>query len=117
MSTNTNIIARVNEAVESTLEQCAVGEGAEYAASIQMLPGNQPGQFIPAIFVVITMPGVVLGEKAQALSTILNLGVTHDDLVDMTRGMVEGIRKSRSDYLSAQDSPSSAQNGSGLIVP
>jgi hypothetical protein len=87
-----------------------------------MLPGNQPGQFMPVLIAVITMPGVVLGERSQGLSTILDLGVTDEAISDMTRGMVEGIRKSRTEYLSAQaDGPATnglpPSNGSGLILP
>jgi hypothetical protein len=121
-STNQNIIERIEMEIERTLETCAPGEDADYAVSVQMLPGNQPGQFMPALIAVITMPGVVLGERSQGLSTILDLGVTDEAISDMTRGMVEGIRKSRTEYLSAQtDGPATngppSSNGSGLILP
>lgn len=120
-SKNPNLITRISDVMESTLAVCAPGEDADFGVSIMMLPGNTPGQFMPAIIAVVTMPGVVLGERSQGLSTILDLGVADDAIAEMTRGMVEGIRKSRSEYLSAQaeQQANPALNGSasGLILP
>lgn len=111
---NSDLLGRVSNIVQEGLDRYAAGEQTEYAVSFAVFPGAEPGNLIGVILVAITMPGVVLGERSQAISTIVDLGVPNDKLDEMVRGMVEGLKKERSEFLA---DPKKTEGLSGLITP
>jgi len=110
-----NFITRLEKVIEQSLEKYSQGEPAEYAISLTVLPGNQVGQFVPALITVITLPGVVVGEKAQSVSINFNLGLPDEQIDKLVQESIEGLRDERSKALSEfNSSPDLTLPTSGL---
>jgi hypothetical protein len=95
-----NLLDKVSKTVEASLIKYSQGEDAEYAISLTVLPGNQVGQFVPALITVITLPGIVIGEKAQSVSINFNLALPEEQIDKLVSESVEGLRAERSKALS-----------------
>lgn len=94
-----NIIDRISKVIENSIPKYNQGETAEYAISMTVLPGNQPGQFLPALVTVLTLPGVVIGERAQSVSINFNLAIEDDQIDQLVNESLESLRVERSKAL------------------
>ena len=95
-----NMLDRISKVIEASLEKHSHGEISEYGISMTVLPGNQPGQFVPALITVITLPGIVIGERAQSVSINFNLGIEDAQIDQLVSESLEGLRTERSKALS-----------------
>ncbi len=96
-----NLIRRAEEMVkEATLRSARDGEDVRYAVSLTVVPGAEPGTFVPVMILVVTMASVVLGERIYVNHLTDNLDLVSEDVDAFVNQAMEVMRAQRAEMLS-----------------
>lgn len=108
-----DLVASANGLIGSAAHRQSrlTGEDLRYAVSMTVLPGQQPNTFVPMLVIVVTAPGMTIGERAMfnALSADIHLSeeMANEIVSQAVSSIIEQRRRSTADFLGAR------QNGNG----
>ncbi len=97
-----NLILRTEWMVEGASRRAARdGEDVRLAISLTVVPGEEPGTFVPVMIIVLTMAAAVIGERIFSNLLSYDLDLTQDTVEKSVQAMIETMRAQRSELLSA----------------
>lgn len=94
-----DLVDRIRSQVAQACHRLGQGEGVAYGVSMTVVPGNQPGAFVPVIVLTLTMPGAVLTERTMATSVIMDLHLSDEAVNGQVDRLLEALRQARSEAL------------------
>lgn len=106
-----NLLEIVENSALRAVQRHAQGEqGLALAVSMTVVPDAQPGGFVPVLLIVLTGPGVLVGERTSANLISFNV---HPDDAEVDRIVANGLEQMRAQRSEAL---AMAQAGAGPTV-
>lgn len=96
-----DFMATLGSQVARAVSARSGGEDAAYGLSLTVVPGDQVGQVVPAVVLVLSLPGAIIGDRVHATHVLgLDvLGADQDHLDQIVGGVLESLRAHRSAQL------------------
>ena len=93
-----SLVDQATQRAQEALETILAGERDwMVGVSLTVVPGAAQGQFEPLLVLVVTAPGVLLGERIAFNLLSQDLAPTTEGLLGVLRNVVEAIRSQRSE--------------------
>jgi len=96
MLASTDLLAQMRSQVARAASRLSMGEDVAHAVSLTVIPGQEPGSFIPVIVVVLTLPAATIGERSFATHVIMDLHLGQEAVDGLVAGLLEAMRNKRS---------------------
>lgn len=99
MTESPNIITKVDGYFQEAIEECAQGEDVRYALSVTIGPAPDQQSLIPLLVIIVSIPGVTIGDRLNVTTLNENLEPRKDQVVAFLRETLEGLRAKRTEMI------------------